>query len=871
MSATADHFEESPPDPWSSVRTWPRWARRALAGLVALTLLTVAAGLGAVWTVRRPLPQTDGSVRLAGLDAEVEVWRDDYGIPQIYADSARDLFMAQGYVHAQDRFFQMDYRRRLAAGRLSEWVGEAGLETDKMVRTLGWRRVAEQELALLSPETVEALEAYSAGVNAWLAGRSLSQISLEYTLLGLTGEGIQPEKWTPVDSLSWLKSAAWDMRGSNLDAEIERAILSVTHTAAEVAELYPTYPYDRHRPIVEGGAVVDGVFEAAAEEPTSRQPPRAPLRPDMVRALERVRRTLDRTATSLGRGDGIGSNGWVVDGRRSATGAPILANDPHLSAEAPGAWTQVGLRCRTVDADCAYDVSGFSFAGVPGVVIGHNADIAWGLTKLGGDTADLFLERVEGQAALYDGRLEPLGLRDETIRVADAEENFRFTVRTSRHGPLLSDVSTQLSTVGANAVVPTDSPPRDTGYAVAVAWTALRPGRSMDALLAIDRARNWSDLRAAAELLDSPAQNILYADKDGNIGYQAAGRFPVRGPGNDGGVPAPGWLPEADWKPETVPFKALPSVLNPEQGWVTAANQAVTDEDYPYFLGADWDTGYRSERINSMVESAITAGDLDVDATAAMQLDRRDPLAATLTPYLLDILQTAPYYAGGQRMLVRWDGVNRPGSPGAAYFQAVVRQVLRLTFADEMRPSIAPRGGARWTAVLTDLLDEPDSHWWDDVTTPEIESRDDILRLAEQAATDDLVRHQNRNPAKWTWGHHHRLVLRHPLAPRGAWLARQLLVREGWEVGGSETSVDATAYDARGDFTVTTAPSMRMVVSLADFEQSRWISMTGASGHAFSAHYADQTDLWARGESLPWRFSREAVEEAVEDRLTLRP
>ncbi len=884
-------------------RSWPAWARRTVVLAVLVAVVLGASGVALLSTVRASLPTTGGDLTVAGLRGAVDVRRDSAGVPHIVADDPHDLFFAQGYVTAQDRFFQMDVRRHYTAGRLSELFGEATLESDKTVRTMGWRDVAQAELALLDPATVLALRAYADGVNAWLRGRSSSELSLEYVLLATRGVDVAPEPWQPVDSLAWFKAVAWDLR-ADVDRETERGLLSVRHSDADIAELYPPYPYAEHPPVVQGGGVVDGVFEPDARSSGSREPNRAAppwaartpharatdgqsraTRAALVEARHRAGAAdaLGSLEPLLGRGDGIGSNSWVVSGDLSASGQPLLANDPHLDATLPGPWTQVSLTCRTVDASCPYDVSGFVFAGVPGVVVGRNADVAWGLTSLQADTTDLFLERIRDQSYDYDGRSVPLRSRDEEIVVHGRDAPFVFTVRSTRHGPLLSDVSAELSTVGANSAPELDPDSRrGDGYAVALSWTALTPGRSMDAVLALDTASGWDEVREAASLLDAPAQGIVFAggpesddpaEAAGHIGYQAAGRIPVRGPANDGQVVSPGWDPETSWLADPVPFDALPNVEDPERGWIVAANQAPVDPDYPYYLGSDWDYGYRSHRIGERLADIADAGPAGVGSMTRLQLDTRNELAPALTPYLLDILPTTSYYSEGPELLAEWDGLDTADSAGAAYFNAVVRQVLQLTYADDMRESIAPSGGSRWWAVLTDQLERPDSRWWDDVETPEIETRDDILGTSLRAATNDLVRLQARDPARWTWGHQHQLRLRTTgIGEVDSGLADLLLDPGTWEVAGGSSVVDATAWDAAADdFEVTSAPSMRMVVDLARPDAGRWVNLTGVSGHSASDHRTDQTDVWTRGETLPWPVTRGAVAADTDELLRLLP
>jgi penicillin amidase len=856
---------------WRRFRGWPRAGRWAAYVAVGLVLLLVVLTVTAVVLVRRPLPQVSGEITLPGLSAPVEVLRDEHGIPQIYADTTADLMRAEGFVHAQDRFWEMDVRRHITAGRLSELFGEDGLETDKYVRTMGWRRVAEQELALLEPETRSALEWYADGVNAYLDTREPSQLSVAYTLLRADGLDYHPEPWTAVDSLAWLKAMAWDLRG-NMDEEIQRVLVQVNHGRSALAEVYPPYPYAEHTPIVDHGAVVDGVFEPRATKAQTRNPLRPAYTADQVDALAAVGDGIERLPQLLGHSAGIGSNSWVVDGDHSTTGKPILANDPHLGVSQPGIWYQIGLHCRTLSEACPYDVSGFSFSGVPGVVIGHNQRIAWGFTNLGPDVTDLFLEKIKGTRWLYAGKYRPLTIRHETISVLGGDD-FDLTIRETAHGPLLSDVSRELSTVGANAEVE-KGPDRGNGYAVALEWTALHPAPTADAMLGLDAARDWTSFRAAARSFDVPAQNMVYADVDGHIGYQAPGRIPIRKSGNDGLEPSPGWIPANDWTGKYVPFDALPSELDPDAGFFATANQAAVGAGYPYYLTSDWDYGYRAQRIRDLLTSATDGGgQLSVDDMTGMQLDTFNGLAPTLVPYLLDIALPPGYPSDGQRLLADWDFQEGADSPAAAYFNVVWSNVLRLTFQDELRKSLWPDGSNRWWAAVSGLLEKPNDAWWDDRKTDDVvETRDDVLRQALLDARDELTRREALDPADWTWGRLHRMNLHdQTLGESGIGLVERLFNRNGYQVAGGGSIVDATEWNAAEGYLVDAAPSMRMVVSLANLDDSRWINLTGASGHPGSSHYADQTGLYVDGRTLPWVFSRGPVDDATQDTLRLVP
>jgi penicillin amidase len=832
--------------------------------LAAVVVVALVATVGVVTAVRRSFPDRSGSVAVPGLSAAVEVRRDDQGVPQVYADSAADLFYAQGYVHAQDRFFEMDLRRHITAGRLSELVGASteALQADKVVRTLGWRRVAEQELPLLSASTRQYLQSYADGVNAYIAGRSASQLGVEYAVLDLQLPSYRIKPWTPVDSLAWLKAMAWDLK-SNYDDEVTRARLSALLPVKRVEQLYPRYPFDEHAPIITAsgsGGSASAVPGAALQAMDSRQG---------AQALQLAQQALDAVPALMGTGDGIGSNSWVVSGEHTSTGKPLLANDPHLGPAIPSIWYQMGLHCRTVSSQCPFDVAGFTFSGTPGVIIGHNQRIAWGFTNLGPDVTDLYLERILGDRVEYDGRYEQVKQRKETISVRGSHD-VTITVRSTRHGPLLSDVLPSVRAAGRDTG---RSSSEDTTYDVALAWTALTPGRTADAIFELDAATDWDSFRAAASSFEVPSQNLIYADVDGNIGYQAPGRIPVRR-GYDGRWPVPGWKSRYAWT-SFVPFSQLPHELNPAEGFIVTANQAVSASTRPY-LTQDWSYGYRSQRIRDLIQGSIDRHHkITVADMAGIQRDTRNGMAANLVPLLLKVdLSDDPFTREAQDLLKGWDFTQPADSAAAAYYNAVWSNLLRLGFDDELGDALAADGGDRWFEVVTQLLQRRSDPWWDNkATAGAIENRDEILHQAMVEARVELTRKLGKDVSRWQWGRLHRLELVHtPLG--GASVpgpVRALVNRGPWELGGGTSIVDATGWDAAVGYEVDWVPSMRMVVDLADLDRSTWVNLTGASGHPYDAHYADQVDHWADGESYSWPFTRPAVEQATSDTLTLKP
>jgi len=842
-------------------------------GVVVVTVALVGTVLG-VWAVRRSFPEHGGTLRLAGLTAPVTVHRDGHGIPQLYAQTAEDLFRAQGYVHAQDRFWEMDVRRHVTSGRVAELFGQSQVETDAFLRTMGWRHVADQEWQMVSPETRALLTAYAGGVNSWLAEHDGGTASLEYSVLGLTNRGYRIAPWDPVDSLAWLKAMAWDLRG-NMEDEIRRAAL-VAHGLSrdEVEQLYPTYPFDRNQPIVTQGAVVDGAFDASATPPEPAQPsPRAlPFAgdPAAAKVLDRVANGLARLPSLLGQaGPGIGSNSLVIAGSHTTTGKPILANDPHLSPSLPGIWYQMGLHC-----ECVFNVVGFTFSGVPGVIIGHSDRIAWGFTNLNPDVTDLYLEKMSGDQYEVDGELREVAKRTEVINVAGGDP-VTITIRTSKHGPLISDASTELRRIGQELPRDADDEP----YAVALRWTALDPGRTIEALFAMNRVRTWTEGRAAAALFDVPAQNIVYADMDGNIGYQSPGKVPIRAAG-DGRWMSPGWQSQYDWT-GYVPFAELPSVLNPTRGYLVTANQAVIGPQYANFLTNDWAYGYRSQRINELIGARLT-GDAKVSPAdvAAIQFDNRNGLAATIVPTLLQ-LGASGYAERAVELLRTWDfqqpadgpagSLDGRRSAAAAYFNAFWRHLLADVF-DELPADYAPDGGDRWFEVIRALFGNSGSKWWDDLRTPGPETARDVVLGSLTAAAEELRAAQGDDPAGWRWGRMHHLTLEHQTLGMSGIAPIEWLFNHGPAgVAGGDAIVNATGWDAAEGYEVDAVPSMRMVVDMSNLDSSQWIQLTGNSGHAFHANYHDQFELWRTGQLMPMRWDRATIAREAANTQTLRP
>ncbi|QMU79460.1 penicillin acylase family protein [Streptacidiphilus sp. PB12-B1b] len=952
--------------------------RRFRLLVILLVILVVAGAVGGGWygvrTVRASFPQTTGTLQLAGLQGQVSVVRDNQGIPQIYANSAADLFTAQGYVQAQDRFWQMDVDRHITEGTLASMFGagkdNANVQSDAFIQTMDWTGVAQNEYATqLDQATKSYLQDFSAGVNAWLKQHpGGAGASVEYAMLGASHSGYTPAPWTPVDSLTWLKGMAWDLSG-NMQQEIDRSLLSQNLTPAQIAQLYPAYPAANGTIVATGTVSDSGDLSKAVYHPadgtgansgansgagtgssttatddaatttttttkgatktgtkTSTTGSNSSANAGAVQGLSgaatQLAANLDSVPSMLGEpGQGIGSNSWVVSGRYTTSGKPLLADDPHLTPGLPSVWEQIGLHCDTVNSACPFDVTGFSFPAVPGVVIGHNQTVSWGFTNLGADVQDLYLEQVTGpDTYAYDNQNRTFVTRNVTIKVAGGPDQ-SITVRSTTDGmPIISDHDAEEQAVGQSAPVDGTAPPRGSGYAIALKWTALTPGRTMDAVFELDRATDFTQFRAAAADFDVPGQNMVYADDSGasgNIGYTATGRIPVRANGDNGTYPEPGWNSAYQWK-GYIPAAALPYVENPAAGYIVAANQEVADSSYPYLLTQDWDYGIRAQQITSLIQSKTAGGGkISPDDMSTIQMDDTSVMAKTLVPYLLKVkLSGGSYYTDAQALLKNWDYDQDSGSAAAAYYNAVWSNLLHLAFDEKFPASVRattdcvaqpqnsnvpadglngptklvstcgtrapdqaqPDGGDQWMTAVSNLLTQPDSSWWSYTYNngQQVNGRDNLLAEAMKDARMQLTSLMGKSMTTWSWGRIHTLTLNESTLGTDntsllSGLEHTLLDRGPYQLNGGSSAVDATGWNASAGFQVDWAPSMRMVVDLSNLNDSEWINIGGASGQPYDPHYNDQTAMWANGQLLTWPYTKSAVQAEAVDTLTLTP
>jgi penicillin amidase len=801
-------------------------------------ILLVAGGIALyVWIqINRPLPTINGSAKLPGLTANVTVTRDANGVPHIVANDLQDLYMAQGYVHAQDRLSQMFFFRTAGQGRLAELFSPSLVDSDRYLRTLGFARTAQAEYDQLRPDVQQALQWYADGVNAFVHSHSDS-LPLEFTLLG-----IGFEDWKPVDTLTFGKMEGRDLTDTWLN-ELVKADIVKAVGADVAATLLPGYPAD-------GPAIVPGTSNGSYKNIISQYNTFiAPL--------------------FAGWDDGIGSNNWVVDGTKTTTGKPLLANDPHLGVRNPSIWYQIHL----TSTDGKYDDDGFGFAGVPGIITGHNQSIAWGVTNGEADVEDIYLEHADDPA--HPGQFEtaagwkPLQIITETIKVHGAD-SVTQTVRITDHGPILSDAFPVTPTL-SSAITGTFS----------VQWTVLQPTHLFESVFDLQTAQNWTDFKKALSEWDVPGQNFVYADTQGNIGYQATGKLPIRKKG-DGSVPVPAWTGEYDWT-GYIPFDELPSAYNPPEHYIATANNTPFASNYKYTVPGYYAKPWRIDRILDMLKSKDKLGVSDMEA---MQQDTTSLLAKQVLPMLTALKPADDQGAQAVALLKAWDGNVTTDSAAAAIYEITYHQVLTRTFSDELGRTFSADtsnlfaqylDSFRGEALLSvaNLLDKPNDPLWDDKSTSKVETRDDILLTSLSAALGDLATVMGSDMSQWQWGKLHLIEPSHEFSQQP--LIGGLFTLSAQPIGGDNTTVSVGSYDLPvaafplQAFAISGHQSYRMILDLSDWTKSEAIFATGESGQPGSKYRDNMYLPWLNYQYFPLMWTKEQIAVDPAGVLTLTP
>ncbi|MBD7907394.1 penicillin acylase family protein [Sporosarcina gallistercoris] len=755
------------------------WILATLVAIAAAALIFINVYIGKSKAV------IEGNVQLSVLDDNVTVTRDENGVPHLDAKSDADLYRAQGYVHAQDRLFQMDLARRQASGRLSEVVGAKAIDTDKQFRTFSLRNAAEKSFDTYSDDAKQVLEWYTDGVNEFIEEvKDNGKLSYEFKLLGY-----EPEPWTPIDSLTIGKYMAYDLGGKWTPQAMRHWALN-EYSEEKAQELFITYPEN-----------AESIMEANKKNPVQ------------------VTGQFDPGLLPY---EFNGSNNWVVSGDKTKSGMPLLADDPHLGLSTPSIWHQIHLKSPE------QNVSGVIFAGIPGIILGHNEKVAWGVTNVGPDVQDLYIEIPNPDDPTqfqYDDEWEQAEVRDETIRVKD-EEDVPFEVIVTRHGPIITDV------------IYKDEKP---DAVFSMQWTALEPSNELEAIMDLNKADDWESFETALEAFSAPAQNFVFASTDGTIAFKANGKIPIRKKG-DAQLPVPGNSSEYGWD-GYVPYDELPTVVNPEEGFIATANNEVVDEKYPYHITKFWAQPYRYERIAEVLREG---DDFTADDMMDLQMDQKNLHAGEFLDSLIGSIEKMDRKGSYKEILAQlkdWDQVDSVDAPQPLVFHKLMKQLPVAMFASDMPADVyefMPGKPQLTDQFLRNAYNGDPSTW-----VEEYGGVDQWVFDAFEKTMASLKEDYGDNYEKWQWGDFHQLVFPHPLSSASPVLAR-FLDPEKQPVGGSGITVQAASF--KDDGSANHGASWRFVADLDDLSKAYHIVGPGQSGHVKSQWFHDQADDWLRGD-----------------------
>jgi len=805
--------------------------------------LLIAAAFLTHWFIYRPLPQIDGSVALSGLQHEVTVERDRWGVPHIRAVSVEDLAEAQGYVMAQDRLWQMDLLRRVARGQLSEILGPGTLPIDKEFRTNGFARAAERDATLLDLESRKVMEAYARGVNQFI-DQHKNNLPLEFSLLHY-----EPKPWQPSDTLA-ISGYMYRTLTDTWERELNRAKVTERAGTDRAKDLFSAEAAMDHFVVGDPKVIDDGSERSARdsddEEDDDDMQADTVLKaslgtsyggdltpesaPDITSALSQsVQELLQQSKNEIRQG--LGSNNWVVSGAHTATGKPLLANDTHLELSIPSIWYEIHLTAP------GWNVKGFTLPGAPMVIIGHNDRIAWGFTNNGADVQDLYVETFNPASPdeyRVKGSWAKAQLIDEVIHVkGQPDEQLKITV--TRHGPIVH---------------------REGDKACAMRWTATEPGALASSYNWLGKARNWKEFRDAMKRVWGPGQNAVYADVEGNIGYVMAARVPIRKKGH-GEVPVPGDTDDYEWT-GYIPFDHLPQALNPESGLIITANARVVGPNHKPYLTDRWEEPYRTARIYDLLHDRH---DLRPEDMLRVQTDTYSYPHAFLADQLLAASKTVkPKDSRAQKLidgLKDWNGIADADSPEVSFLHATRRAAIDLLL-EPFLGNDASLYQWRSTTFLQKLLTDRPAKW----LPTAYKSYDELLAAAADVAVAKLTEQsKSARVEDWAWKRFNSLDMFHPIGQAGL-LKRFLSITDKPQSG--------TQYSVRAA-TKTHGPAMRFVGNPGNWDESILLIPAGQSGQPGSSHYSDQFSYWYEGKPIFAPFSDAAEATARKHTLTLKP
>ncbi|WP_136656828.1 penicillin acylase family protein [Nitratireductor sp. XY-223] len=786
---------------------------------VAVPLLIVAAGAGFIW-LARSLPPVSGTLAVAPLSDTVTIARDQNGVPHISGATMDDVFMGLGFAHAQDRLWQMEVVRIAAQGRLSELFGETTVDSDIWLRSMGLYEASKASYELLSDDTRAAVDAYSAGINAWLSreGRTFaSKLPPEFVILGHT-----PEPWEPAHTIAALKMMSVTLAKNAADEVMRLSFARLGYSSQDIAELLPLLPSDNPPPLPDLTALLE--LSSGPLQISGKEEDRDAL---VVPHQDRTRKGA--------------SNNWVISGSRTESGQPILANDPHLSLSAPSIWYLAHLRVEADDG--VRNFIGATTPGSPLVLLGRSDTLAWGLTNTGSDVQDIFIEKVnpdnDGEYLTPDG-WQAFGSAEETIKIRGGSDERVFTRRWTRHGPVLPPTYLDIGQYLPDNTV------------AALQWVALAPDDlTMNAGLKALEASSVEQFQAAMSSYVTPMQSMVIADASGNIGLIAPGRVPIRDPLNAvmGRAPVPGWDATYDWK-GTIPFSRLPRQNNPPIGAIGTANTKIVGADYPYLLTLDWEEPWRQERVDELIVNNRTPQTFAMSRDA--QADVRSLAFADIGPKMLALVDGRDDVdVAAVATLKAWDFEMVRDSGAPLIFMAWLRESMIGIYSDDLGPAFDRWFEARGNVMLNLLDGKTQRDWCDDGTTPGKESCGDILAASLDRAVADLKERYGADRDKWNWGAAHKSAGAHSPFSEVPMLNSIFDVQVDSPGGPFTLDRGKTRLaDPDTPFINASGSSFRGIYDFEDLDKSTYIQTTGQSGNPFSRHYRDFAVPWSDVEGI---------------------
>ena len=767
---------------------------------------------------RASLPKLDGNFYIKTIDQDIEVIRDEWGVAHVYAKSIEDAIFAQGFVHAQDRLWQMELNRRAARGKLSEVIGKDGLDADRIARTFGYDRVGKKDWDLLSESTQKLIKAYCNGINAYLKHDNL-KLPVEYKLIGH-----KPEDWTPIDVCAFSRMLTSLLTFGWYD-EIIRARLIESVGEKKAMEINNSYPNEN--PVLLPNGIefnhirIDEKFDAMS----------GPYIPHIS-----------------------GSNAWTIHGSKTDTGKPYLCNDPHLTLKNPNIWYQMHIHCDELH------VTGVSCPATPGVLIGHNEHIGWGITLAFTDIEDVYVEKFTDHSFstyMYDGKILDSNIIEEKIYIKGESLPYIEKVVNTIHGTLISNITNEQH------------------HAYTLCSRAFKPSNVFDGWMKLNRAQNWNDFVDAVKHIQAPGLNIVYADVKDNIGYYNSGKVPIRTK-QDTAVPMPGWISENDWK-EDVPFEQMPHAFNPTQGYLVTANHKIEPDDFPYFLGDNYMNGYRAKRLEHMIQSKTKLSPKDfID----MQMDWHCTPATKFIAYYKDIdmhdLELNQYV----QLMLKWDGVLRPEQIEGSFYKVAKKEVVKYIYEKNIQDKALIKSllgigvheiyqplnafMGHNTVALFRMLDNEESEW-----IQKAGGRKNVLKQGFKNAIEWIKQHYGNNTKKWTWGNLHAIVFPHSFAAKPP-MDKVFNIGPIPIGGDTDTPFQTFIMDEHKYGGELDSVSYRQIIDFSDFDKSTIIMPLGNSENMASPYYKNQLNKWLNGENIPMSFSREKVDEYRKHTLWLK-